>query len=103
MSESEKEATLANITIFTDLRDGVAGAELIVEAASENLELKLKIFKDLDHFARPEAILASNTSSISITRIASVTGRGDKVIGMQVHESGSCHETGGGDHGVCHE
>jgi 3-hydroxybutyryl-CoA dehydrogenase len=82
LSESEKEATLANITIFTDLQTGVAEAELIVEAASENLELKLKIFKDLDHFARPEAILASNTSSISITRIASLTGRGDKVIGM---------------------
>jgi 3-hydroxybutyryl-CoA dehydrogenase len=82
LSESEKAATLANITIFTDLQAGVAGADLIVEAASENLELKLKIFKDLDHFARPEAILASNTSSISITRIASVTGRGDKVIGM---------------------
>lgn len=82
LSEIEKEATLANITIFTDLQTGVAGAELIVEAASENLELKLKIFKDLDHFAGPEAILASNTSSISITRIASVTGRGDKVIGM---------------------
>ena len=82
LSESEKETTLANITIFTDLQTGVAGAELIVEAASENLELKLKIFKDLDHFAGPEAILASNTSSISITRIASVTSRGDKVIGM---------------------
>jgi len=82
LSESEKEATLTNITIFTDLQTGVAEADLIVEAASENLELKLKIFKDLDHFARPDAILASNTSSISITRIASVTGRGDKVIGM---------------------
>jgi 3-hydroxybutyryl-CoA dehydrogenase len=82
LSENEKEATLAKITIFTDLQAGVAEAGLVVESASENLELKLKIFKDLDHFARPEAILASNTSSISITRIASVTGRGDKVIGM---------------------
>ncbi|WP_285056311.1 3-hydroxyacyl-CoA dehydrogenase family protein [Pedobacter ginsengisoli] len=82
LSENEKEAALANITIFTDLETGVAEADLIVEAASENLELKLKIFKDLDHFARPDAILASNTSSISITRIASMTGRGDKVIGM---------------------
>jgi 3-hydroxybutyryl-CoA dehydrogenase len=82
LSESEKEAALTNITIFTDLQTGVAEADLIVEAASENLELKLKIFKDLDHFARPDAILASNTSSISITHIASVTGRGDKVIGM---------------------
>lgn len=82
LSEREKEAALTNITIFTDLQAGVAEADLIVEAASEALELKLKIFKDLDHFARPDAILASNTSSISITRIASVTGRGDKVIGM---------------------
>jgi 3-hydroxybutyryl-CoA dehydrogenase len=82
LSEREKEAALTNITIFTDLQAGVAEADLIVEAASEALELKLKIFKDLDHFARPDTILASNTSSISITRIASVTGRGDKVIGM---------------------
>jgi 3-hydroxybutyryl-CoA dehydrogenase len=82
LSESGKESTLANITIFTDLQTGVAEADLIVEAASENLELKLKIFKDLDHFSKPGAILASNTSSISITRIASATGRADKVIGM---------------------
>jgi 3-hydroxybutyryl-CoA dehydrogenase len=82
LSEREKGAALTNITIFTDLQAGVAEADLIVEAASEALELKLKIFKDLDHFARPDTILASNTSSISITRIASVTGRGDKVIGM---------------------
>jgi 3-hydroxybutyryl-CoA dehydrogenase len=80
--ETEKTDTLANITIYTDLKTGVAEADLIVEAATENLELKLKIFKDLGAFAKPSAILASNTSSISITKIASVTGRGDKVIGM---------------------
>ena len=82
LSEEEKEATLANITTITDLQAGVADADLIVEAATENIELKLNIFKDLDRFAKPEAILASNTSSISITQIASVTNRGDKVIGM---------------------
>lgn len=82
LSEAEKTATLANISTLTNIKTGVAQADLIVEAATENLELKLKIFKDLDAFAKPEAILASNTSSISITQIASVTGRGDKVIGM---------------------
>ena len=60
----------------------MADADLVIEAASENLDLKLKIFKDLDTFSKPAAILASNTSSISITRIAAATGRGDKVIGM---------------------
>lgn len=82
LTEAEKIATLSNITTYTDMQSGVANSDLIVEAATENLELKLKIFKDLDAFARPEAILASNTSSISITKIASVTNRGDKVIGM---------------------
>ncbi|SMC95566.1 3-hydroxyacyl-CoA dehydrogenase family protein [Pedobacter africanus] len=82
LSEAEKSATLANITTLTDMKTGVAQSDLIVEAATENLELKLKIFRDLDAFAKPGAILASNTSSISITQIASVTGRGDKVIGM---------------------
>lgn len=82
ITESDKANTLKNITNFTQIAEGVANADLIVEAATENLELKLKIFKDLDSFAKPEAILASNTSSISITKIASVTNRGDKVIGM---------------------
>lgn len=82
ISAEEKDITLANIRIYTDLKTGVEDVDLVVEAATENLELKLKIFKDLDAFTRPEAILASNTSSISITRIASVTGRADKVIGM---------------------
>jgi 3-hydroxybutyryl-CoA dehydrogenase len=82
ITEADKAATLKNILSFTDMQAGVADADLIVEAATENLDLKLKIFKELDAFAKPEAILASNTSSISITRIASVTNRGDKVIGM---------------------
>jgi 3-hydroxybutyryl-CoA dehydrogenase len=82
ITEADKTATLQNITSYTDLQAGVAGADLVVEAATENLELKLKIFRDLDTFAPAAAILASNTSSISITHIASVTGRGSKVIGM---------------------
>ncbi len=82
ITEIQKTDTLKNITVFTDMQSGVANAELVVEAATENLDLKLKIFKDLDAFANPEAILASNTSSISITKIASVTNRGNKVIGM---------------------
>ena len=82
LSEQAKENTVANITTITDLQAGVENADLIVEAATENIDLKLKIFKDLDQYAKPEAILASNTSSISITQIAAVTNRGDKVIGM---------------------
>lgn len=82
LTEAYKAITLKNIVNFTDMKAGVADADLIVEAATENLDLKLKIFKDLDSFAKPAAILASNTSSISITKIASVTNRGDKVIGM---------------------
>lgn len=82
ITEADKTNTLHNISNFTDLKAGVSEADLIVEAATENLDLKLKIFKDLDSFAKPDAILASNTSSISITKIASVTNRGDKVIGM---------------------
>jgi 3-hydroxybutyryl-CoA dehydrogenase len=75
-------ATLANISIQTDLKSGVQNADLVVEAATENADLKLKIFKDLDDACPPETILASNTSSISITKIASVTKRPEKVIGM---------------------
>ncbi|MBC8986563.1 3-hydroxybutyryl-CoA dehydrogenase [Pedobacter sp. N36a] len=82
ITEADKATTLKNIINFTDIKAGVADADLIVEAATENLDLKLKIFKDLDIFAKPAAILASNTSSISITKIASVTNRGDRVIGM---------------------
>ena len=82
LTELQKETTLANISTFTDLQTGIADSDLIVEAATENLDLKLKIFKDLDQFAKPEAILASNTSSISITKIASITHRSEQVIGM---------------------
>lgn len=82
ISEAEKSATLSNITTYTDLKSGVASKELVVEAATENIELKLKIFRDLDELTDPDTILASNTSSISITKIASVTKRPDKVIGM---------------------
>jgi 3-hydroxybutyryl-CoA dehydrogenase len=77
-----KATALSNIIITQDLQSGLAQVDLIVEAATENLELKLKIFKDLDALAPAETILASNTSSISITTIASVTSRPDKVIGM---------------------
>jgi len=82
ISETDKNNTLNNISTFTDMKSGVANAELIVEAATENIDLKLKIFKDMDAFAPKNCILGSNTSSISITKIASVTNRPDKVIGM---------------------
>jgi 3-hydroxybutyryl-CoA dehydrogenase len=79
---AEKEATLSNLKTFTSIAEGVKGVELVVEAATENIDLKLKIFKELDEVTAPEVILATNTSSISITKIASVTNRADKVIGM---------------------
>ncbi|WP_266205217.1 3-hydroxyacyl-CoA dehydrogenase family protein [Pontibacter kalidii] len=82
LTEEQKQQTIANITTYTDTREGVKDADLVVEAATENVDLKLKIFRDLDSFTKPGAILASNTSSISITKIASVTNRPDKVIGM---------------------
>ena len=82
ISEETKANTLGNITSFTDLAAGVKDCDLVVEAATENEELKLKIFKSLDELAPEKAILASNTSSISITKIASATKRPEKVIGM---------------------
>lgn len=82
ITESDKNATLGNITTFTDMNQGVANVDLVVEAATENVELKLNIFKSLDAATKPEVILASNTSSISITKIAAATSRPDKVIGM---------------------
>ncbi len=82
ITEEQKKATLANITIEPDLATGVSNAELVVEAATENKDLKLKIFKEVDGAAPKNCILASNTSSISITQIANATGRADKVIGM---------------------
>lgn len=82
LTEDEKAQTLANITTFTALEDAVKGADLIVEAATENIDLKLKIFQQMDAAAPADCILATNTSSISITKIASVTSRPEKVIGM---------------------
>jgi 3-hydroxybutyryl-CoA dehydrogenase len=82
LTEEQKSTTLQNITSYTSIKEGVQHADLVVEAATENVDLKLKIFKDLDEHAPANAILASNTSSISITQIAAVTNRGDKVIGM---------------------
>ncbi|HIN41681.1 MAG TPA: 3-hydroxybutyryl-CoA dehydrogenase, partial [Flavobacteriales bacterium] len=82
ITELEKSETLARLTTSTDLTSSVASADLVVEAATENVDLKLKIFRDLDAAAPPHCILATNTSSISITKIASVTNRPDKVIGM---------------------
>lgn len=82
LSEEQKATTVANITPYTNISDGVENAELVVEAATENIEIKLNIFRQLDSLTRPGCILASNTSSISISKIGSVTGRPDKVVGM---------------------
>lgn len=82
LTEEQKSQTLSNITKYTEISQGVAQADLVVEAATENVELKLKIFKDIDANAPSHCILASNTSSISITKIASVTQRPSQVIGM---------------------
>lgn len=82
IEESIKAATLSNITTYTDLKDGVINADLVVEAATENKEIKLNLFKQLSELCKAGTILASNTSSISITQIAASTGRPDKVIGM---------------------
>jgi len=82
ITEEVKQSTLSNITTYTDLSVGAKEADLVVEAASENIDIKLKLFKQLDEICKPSAILASNTSSISITQIAAVTKRADKVIGM---------------------
>lgn len=82
ISESDKQNTLKNISTFINLEEGAKSAELVVEAATENSELKLNIFRQLDSICKPGTILASNTSSISITKIASATKRPDKVIGM---------------------
>ena len=82
ITEDVKKSTLANITSSTDLAKAASNSDLVVEAASENIDIKLKIFKQLDEVCPPHTILASNTSSISITQIAAVTKRPDKVIGM---------------------
>ena len=82
ITENVKKTALSNIKTFTVIKEGVKNAELVVEAATENVELKLKIFKEIDEASPAGCILSSNTSSISITKIASVTKRPDKVIGM---------------------
>ena len=82
ISEDDKQQTLANISQFTSLEEGVKNADLVVEAATENEKIKLDIFRTLDEVCPENTILASNTSSISITKIASVTKRPKQVIGM---------------------
>jgi 3-hydroxybutyryl-CoA dehydrogenase len=82
LTEEQKAETLGNISTFTELKNAVTDADLIVEAATENQDLKLKIFGQMDEFAPENCILATNTSSISITKIAASTKRADKVIGM---------------------
>ncbi len=82
ITEAIKNQTLNNINTFTSIEGGVKNSDLVVEAATENVDLKLKIFKQLDEITPKDTILASNTSSISITKIAAVTNRADKVIGM---------------------
>jgi 3-hydroxybutyryl-CoA dehydrogenase len=82
ISGEVKNKTIGNIKTFTSLKEGVQQSDLVVEAATENIDLKLAIFKEIDQFAPQHCILASNTSSISITKIASVTKRPEKVIGM---------------------
>ncbi|MBL6664058.1 MAG: 3-hydroxybutyryl-CoA dehydrogenase [Flavobacteriales bacterium] len=82
ISEADKTNTLNNIETFTDMSSAVKGLDLVVEAATENMDIKLKIFSQLDELCDEQTILGSNTSSISITKIASATQRADKVIGM---------------------
>ena len=82
ITEADKQTTLDNITTFTSVTEGVEYAGLVVEAATENIDLKLKIFKQLDEACPEDTILATNTSSISITQIAAVTSRPEMVIGM---------------------
>lgn len=82
ITEDDKVNTLNNLTTFTEMERGVENVDLVVEAATENVDLKLKIFKSLSDATNDNVILATNTSSISITQIAAVTNRPDKVIGM---------------------
>ena len=82
ISVEDKNSTLSNITISTELSSAVKGSDLVVEAATENVDLKLKIFKQLDDICDENTILGTNTSSISITKIATATNRSEKVIGM---------------------
>jgi len=82
ITETQKNNTLNNLTTFTEIEKGVQNTELVIEATTENTDLKSKLFSELDKFTNPNTILATNTSSISITQIAANTNRADKVIGM---------------------
>ena len=82
ISDQDKEQTLSNLTTYTTVAEGVKDVDLVVEAATENVELKLSIFKELDELCKADCILATNTSSISLTKIAAVTKRPALVIGM---------------------
>ena len=82
ITEADKLSTIGNIITYTDIKDGVAGADLVVEAATENVTLKLDIFKKLNEFCDADTILATNTSSISITQIGAVVNNPERVIGM---------------------
>ncbi len=82
ISPEQVDATLANIQFTADLKRAVENADLVIEAVFENLEIKQELFKKLETLCRPEAILASNTSALPITEIASVTGRGENIIGI---------------------
>jgi 3-hydroxybutyryl-CoA dehydrogenase len=82
ITTAQKDETLAHLSLSTDMKSGLSKADLVVEAATENTDLKLKIFKQMDEFSPAACILATNTSSISITKIAAATSRPDKVIGM---------------------
>jgi 3-hydroxybutyryl-CoA dehydrogenase len=92
ITEELKVTTLNNISTYTSLSEGVESADLVVEAATENLDLKLNIFKELDNICDSKTILATNTSSISITQIAEVTGRPKKSNWNAFYESCSNYE-----------
>lgn len=82
LTAEQKDSTISNLSTFTSMQEGVKGCGLVVEAATENIDLKCKIFRDLDTFCDANTILSTNTSSISITKIAAQTKRPDKIIGM---------------------
>jgi 3-hydroxybutyryl-CoA dehydrogenase len=79
---TEEDKTITNIITYTDIKDGVVGVDLVVEAATENIDLKLSIFKQLSEACSPDTILSTNTSSISITQIGAVVSNPERVIGM---------------------